>query len=168
MHKPIKEMTFKEFLLWSKEEGLFRGCTLKTATSGVVRSNDSTLSPQLLNVKLGDIPMTTLFTYSSVYQLLRFPGVGHKFCRELAKRVRKLRLPWVIDHNDRDPKFKVTYGETGGSKQLTIHYCGKVNLAELRETIAREFPGVDEKNINVFGGPTCVFTTGQNLEVPAT
>jgi hypothetical protein len=66
-----------------------------------------------------------------------------------------------------EPKFTVTTGETGGSKQLTFYYCGRVTLAELREAIAREFPEVSEEKLNVFPGmASCTITTGKSLEVP--
>jgi len=66
-----------------------------------------------------------------------------------------------------EPKFTVTTGETGGSKQLTFYYCGRVTFAELREAIAREFPEVSEEKLNVFPGMvSCTITTGKSLEVP--
>ena len=66
-----------------------------------------------------------------------------------------------------EEKFTVSYGETGGSKQLTFYYCGKVNLAELEEAIEREFPGVTKSELNIFPGMvSCTITTSKSLEVP--
>ena len=66
-------------------------------------------------------------------------------------------------------KFAISYGETGGSKQVTFYYCSKINFAELREIIAREFPCVPETSLNVFPGiVNCVITDGKSLEVPTT
>ncbi|MEI7777520.1 MAG: hypothetical protein WCI52_02840 [bacterium] len=68
-----------------------------------------------------------------------------------------------------ESKFTISRGETGGSKQITFYYCSKVNFAELREIVAKEFPGVPETSLNVFPGiVSCVITDGKSLEVPTT
>jgi hypothetical protein len=65
-----------------------------------------------------------------------------------------------------EPKFKVSYGETKGSKQVIFYYVSKVTVAEFNEMIVKEFPGIPETEMLILPGIAyCVVTTGVSLEV---
>lgn len=65
-----------------------------------------------------------------------------------------------------ESKFKITYGETGGSKQVTFYFINKVTQADIDLMLQREFPGVPRDQINHLPGPGYIMiTTGRDFEV---
>ncbi len=65
-----------------------------------------------------------------------------------------------------EPKFKITYGKTNGSKQVTFYFIDKVNQEGIDLMLEREFPGVPRDKINFLPGSGYIMiTTGTDYEV---
>ncbi|MBC7982076.1 hypothetical protein H7X65_03300 [Candidatus Parcubacteria bacterium] len=65
-----------------------------------------------------------------------------------------------------EPKFKIGYGATGGSKQVTFYFIDKVTQADIDLVLEREFLGVPRSEINFLpGSGYIVITTGKDYEV---
>jgi hypothetical protein len=65
-----------------------------------------------------------------------------------------------------EPQFKITYGATKGSKQVTFYFIDRVTQADIDLMLEREFPGVPRNMINFLpGSGNIVITTGTDYEV---
>ncbi len=65
-----------------------------------------------------------------------------------------------------ESKFKISYGATGGSKQITFYNIDKVTQADIDLMLELEFPGVSRDKINFLPGPGYItITTGKDFEV---
>jgi len=66
-----------------------------------------------------------------------------------------------------EPKFKISYGETGGSKQVMFYKIDKVTQADIDTMLEEEFPGISRDKINFLpGSGYTMITTGNDYEVP--
>ena len=65
-----------------------------------------------------------------------------------------------------EPKFKIGYGATGGSKQVIFYFIDRVTQADIDLMLDQEFSGVPRDQINHFpGNDYIMITTGRDYEV---
>lgn len=65
-----------------------------------------------------------------------------------------------------EPQFKITYGATKGSKQVTFYFIDKVTQGDIDKMLEKEFPGIPRDKINFLPGSGYIMiTTGTDYEV---